>query len=91
MSVYVDDMAASFGRMRMCHMMADTTDELLAMALRIDVPFKWIQNPGTPREHFDICLSKRALAIKNGAKPVTMREMVRMRRTAAAPATTEER
>lgn len=67
MSVYVDNMRAQFGRMVMCHMMADTTEELLAMADKIGVQRKWIQYPGTSREHFDIALSKRALAIQHGA------------------------
>ena len=39
MTVYVDDMHLSpmgqFGRMKMSHMIADSTDELLAMADRI--------------------------------------------------------
>ena len=67
----VDDMKAPFGRMVMCHMMADTTEELLEMADKIGVDRKWLQSPGTKREHFDICKSKRALAIQHGAKEVT--------------------
>lgn len=67
MSVYVDDMDAAFGKMKMCHMIADTHSELLAMADRIGVARRWIQNAGTNREHFDICLSKKRLAIAAGA------------------------
>lgn len=74
MSVYVDDMEAPFGRMVMCHMLADTTDELLDMADKIGVARKWIQRRGTPGEHFDICMSKRALAVKLGAKEITWRQ-----------------
>lgn len=74
MSVYVDDMKAKFGRMVMCHMIADTSDELLAMADKIGVNRKWIQYPGTFREHFDIALSKRALAVQHGAVEITWRE-----------------
>lgn len=73
--VYVDDMKAGFGNMVMCHMAADTTEELLEMADTIGVKRKWIQYPGTPKEHFDICLSKRAIAVRNGAKEVTLRDM----------------
>jgi hypothetical protein len=35
--VYVDNMNAHFGDMIMCHMVADSNDELLAMADRIGV------------------------------------------------------
>ena len=45
MSVYVDDMEAGFGRMVMCHMWADTLDELLEMADAIGVQRKWLQRP----------------------------------------------
>jgi hypothetical protein len=80
MSVYVDDMKASFGRMVMCHMLADTTEELLAMADKIGVQRKWIQHAGTYREHFDIALSKRALAVQHGAVEITLRDAARMQR-----------
>lgn len=73
--VYVDDMEAPFGRMIMCHMIADTTEELLAMADKIGVRRKWIQYPNTPREHFDICLAKKALALQHGAKAITWKEL----------------
>ncbi len=75
MSVYVDNMQASYGRLKLCHMLADTSEELLAMADRIGVDRKWIQSPGTHREHFDIALSKRALAIAAGAQLVGPREL----------------
>lgn len=78
MSVYVDYMQAKFGRMVMCHMMADTREELLAMVDKIGVDRKWIQDFGTPREHFDICLSKRKLAIKYGAKEVGWRKIAEL-------------
>jgi hypothetical protein len=77
MTVYVDDVRLPFGNMVMCHMWADTLDELFAMADRIGVQRKWLQGHPTlslPQYrkaswvHFDIALSKKALAIKAGAK-----------------------
>ena len=78
MTVYVDSMRAQFGRMVMCHMVADTTEELLAMADRIGVQRRWLQDPGEPTEHFDIALSKRALAVKAGAIEADPRDLVRI-------------
>lgn len=77
MSVYVDDTNAPLGRMLMCHMIADTPAELFAMAERIGVPLRWLQYPGTPREHFDICRKKRRRAVYFGAIEITRRELVR--------------
>lgn len=68
MTVYVDDVRHRFGRMVMCHMWADSRDELLAMADTIVVRRKWLQQP--PKAswvHFDISLGKKALAIEAGA------------------------
>jgi len=56
-------------------MIADSTEELLEMADKIGVNRKWLQNPGTPHEHFDICLSKKRKAIELGAFPVSMRQL----------------
>lgn len=74
MAVYVDNMRAPFRRMIMCHMIADTTEELNAMADKIGVARKWIQYPGSSREHYDICLSARAKAVAAGAIEITWRE-----------------
>lgn len=80
MSVYVDEPVHPFGRMLMCHMMADSTEELLTMADRIGVKRKWLQRAGEWCEHFDVCKAKRALAVAAGAKEVTSRTMVRAAR-----------
>ncbi len=81
--VYVDGMNAAYGRMKMCHMIADSTEELLSMADAIGVQRKWIQNAGTHREHFDVCGTKKMAALKLGAVEVTQRELalkLRLRR-----------
>ncbi|MDW3682984.1 DUF4031 domain-containing protein [Cupriavidus sp. CV2] len=67
MAVYVDDMEASYRRMVMCHMVADTTAELLDMADKIGVARRWLQKPGHYQEHFDICKAMRVHAVKLGA------------------------
>ena len=80
MTVYVDDMEAPFkpkhvpGRTYvMCHMIADTDEELHAMAARIGVARKWFQ-----RDHYDIAKAKRALAIKFGAVVLDQRTLASM-------------
>lgn len=75
MSVYVDDFRGEFGRMVMCHMVADTEAELHAMADRIGVARRWYQG-----DHYDICLSKRALAVKHGAQEVEPIDAAQIRR-----------
>ena len=79
MAVYVDDMYKSlmgqFGRMKMSHMIADTHEELVEMADKIGVARKWIQQAGTPDEHFDIAMSARAKAVSAGAIEISMRDL----------------
>ncbi|QND53439.1 DUF4031 domain-containing protein [Phyllobacterium sp. 628] len=76
MAAYVDDVRHQFGRMVMCHLWADTEAELLKMVDTIGVQRKWIQGHQTLSfgkhkkaswVHFDITLSKKALAIAAGA------------------------
>ena len=75
MSVYVDKSANGFGRMIMCHMIADTPEELRAMAVKIGVRLKWFQERAS-MPHFDICKSKKALALAAGAIELDMRSFV---------------
>ncbi len=87
---YVDDMRAKFGRMIMCHLLADTDDELHAMAARIGVARRWHQKAGTPHSHYDIALSKRALAVAAGAVEIGragVGEIIRTKRAALAQRT----
>lgn len=72
----------------MCHMVADTTAELLAMASWVGVDARWIQKPGTPYEHFDLSQTKRAEAIAHGAREVSQRDLgmiLRQKRGAKIP------
>lgn len=73
MPVYVDNMKAQYGRMKMCHMLADTIEELHAMADVIGIKRKWFQNHNIP--HYDICLAKKKIAIENGAIEIGMQEL----------------
>jgi len=78
--VYVDnfeDTKIKFGRMRMCHMVADTKDELLEMVDKIGVQRKWIQYENTQMEHFDICMAKKKKALSFGAELVNMRVLAK--------------
>ena len=94
MTVYVDDMCARFGRMIMCHMIADTDAELHAMAKLIGIDRRWHQtSPKASSSHYDIALVKRALAIGHGAVEITYRDCAlmsinRMRGSATAPLVT---
>lgn len=76
MPIYVDPAAHPFGNMLMCHLWADTLDELLAMVDRIGVARRWIQGHptlsfGRHRNatwvHFDIAKGMRARALAAGA------------------------
>lgn len=73
MTVYVDDMMAPYRRMIMCHMIADSEDELHRIAQKIGVARKWYQD-----DHYDICLKMRRAAVKMGAVEITARQLACM-------------
>ncbi|MFD1558296.1 DUF4031 domain-containing protein [Paraburkholderia silviterrae] len=85
MTVYVDQMRAKYGRMLMCHMVADSDDELHEMAAKIGVARKWHQKPGTPHSHYDVCQAMRVRAVKLGAVEIDrhgLAEFIKRKRAA---------
>ena len=67
--IYVDDLVlhatSPLGRREWCHMIADSLDELHAMASRIGMRPAWFQPRSFP--HYDLVASRRARAVRLGA------------------------
>ena len=74
MSVYVDAPVWPYRQMLMCHMLADTEEELHEMAAAIGVARKHFQNDRYP--HYDICKTKRRRAVILGAIEITRKQFV---------------
>lgn len=74
MGVYVDDMFVRFKGMLMCHLMADTLEELHDMAESIGLKRDWFQDTKSG-PHYDVASSKRKSAIRNGAVEITKMQM----------------
>jgi hypothetical protein len=78
MSVYVDSEKNHYRHMVMCHMVADTLDELHAMAQHLGLKRSWFQTSRSGMPHYDICQSKREQAIRFGAVEIDRRKMVEL-------------
>lgn len=77
--IYVDDLVPHnvFGHLMWCHMIADSIVELNEFAVKkLHLKKEWFQAGSVP--HYDITATKRELAIKYGAKTVTIQELVRV-------------
>jgi hypothetical protein len=73
MTVYVDTMRAPFRGMLMCHMIATSEEELHAMAAAIGMQRKSYQ-----RDHYDVSMEMKELAIQRGAREIGIRELAAM-------------
>lgn len=87
MSVYVDCEKNQYRHMIMSHMVADTLDELHAMAQRLGLKRTWFQTSRNGMPHYDICQTKRAQAITFGAVEIDRRKMVELMRQHRAKVT----
>ncbi len=75
MSVYVGPSLYPYGRMIMCHMVADTNDELHAMARKLEMRPIWFQSYAK-YPHYDLSKGKRATAVQLGAIEVDERKII---------------
>ena len=79
MAVYVDDAVHPWRGRRWAHLLADTLDELHAMAALLDIPRRAFQDK-TSGAHYDVPAELRERAIAFGAVPISRhrdRELLR--------------
>lgn len=76
MATYVDRARWRHGRKITCHLLADTLEELHAMAAAVGCEASWYQVSRTGVPHYDIPKFRRAEAIRLGAIEVSNRETV---------------
>ena len=70
MTVYVDDAVTLWRGQRWAHLMADTLDELHALAQRLGLPRRAFQDK-TSGAHYDVTAELRDVAIVLGALPIS--------------------
>ena len=63
MAVYIDKANIKYKRMIMCHMIADSYEELHYMAKKIGMKSAWFQNNAS-FPHYDVCLMRKKKALE---------------------------
>lgn len=82
MTVYIDQLKEyprrPHGHLLWCHMFADTTAELHAMAKRLGLRASWFQgqDPRLEFQHYDVTESKRREARRLGAVEMSTRQYI---------------
>lgn len=70
MTVYVDDAVHPWRGQRWAHLMADTLDELHAMAAQLGIPRRAFQNKPSGA-HYDVPAPLREQALRLGAQAIS--------------------
>lgn len=78
MAVYVDLARNPLGRMKCCHMVADTLEELHEMANSIGMRREWFQPKSFP--HYDVSLTRRTEALRLGAIEINRKQLAEFMR-----------
>lgn len=82
MTVYVDPLKDWGWRLGpSCHMIADTDEELHAMADAVGMKRSWAQEMGNPNRymrHYDLVASRRKRAVALGAVEISHRQWAEM-------------
>jgi hypothetical protein len=73
MAVYVNKLRPRFGGLSLCHLLADSLDELHAMAARIGLEPSLFNLEIIP--HYDLSRAKRQRAIAAGAKVIDRQQL----------------
>lgn len=76
--VYIDDAYKQYKGYTMCHLVADTEEELHNFALTIGLKREWYQCKPNKIPHYDVSLLKRALAVQRGAKEITQKQLIKI-------------
>lgn len=91
MSVYVDDAVMLWRGQRWAHLMADTLEELHAMAAQLGLPRRALQDKRSG-VHYDVTIEMRERALQLGAVAISrhvdrgqVRAVIRNARAQASP------
>jgi hypothetical protein len=78
MSVYVDNLMKPYKREKVCHMIADTEEELISMILNIGGKMENQLDAGTADSRFDVNEQQRELALENGAIEISKSQLAKI-------------